>query len=42
MGLPNGTAFVEVTLPGNPVTVAQIPGPNNLWHMQRLPDHCNA
>jgi choice-of-anchor B domain-containing protein len=30
-GHSNGTAFVEVTQPGNPVIVANLTGPNSLW-----------
>jgi choice-of-anchor B domain-containing protein len=30
-GHSNGTAIVEVTQPGNPVIVGQIPGPVSLW-----------
>ncbi|MBI5361561.1 MAG: hypothetical protein HZA53_00175, partial [Planctomycetes bacterium] len=31
MGLSTGTAVVEITQPGNPVIVAQVPGPVSLW-----------
>ena len=36
MGLSTGTAFVEVTQPGNPVIVQQIPGPQSLWRDMRV------
>ena len=32
MGLSNGTAFVEITDPGNAQIVEVISGPNSLWH----------
>jgi choice-of-anchor B domain-containing protein len=31
MGLSNGTSFVEVTNPANPVIVGHVTGPNSLW-----------
>ena len=31
IGVSNGTAFVEITQPGNPVLVAKIAGPTSLW-----------
>ena len=31
MGLSNGTSFVEITNPANPVIVGHITGPNSLW-----------
>ncbi|MCB9857779.1 MAG: choice-of-anchor B family protein [Phycisphaerales bacterium] len=31
IGTSNGTAFVEVTSPTNPVLVGFLPGPNSLW-----------
>jgi choice-of-anchor B domain-containing protein len=39
MGLSNGTAFVEVTQPGNPVIVGQIAGPQSLWRDMRTFSH---
>lgn len=39
MGLSTGTAFVEVTNPGNPVVVTQIAGPNSLWRDIRTYEH---
>jgi len=32
----NGTAFVEVTDPGNPVIVADVDGPNSLWRDAKI------
>ena len=31
MGTSGGTAFVEITTPGNPQIIANISGPNSLW-----------
>jgi choice-of-anchor B domain-containing protein len=31
MGLSNGTSFVEITDPANPVIVGHVTGPNSLW-----------
>lgn len=39
IGLSNGTGFVEVTHPGNPVIVAVIPGPQSLWRDMRTFSH---
>jgi choice-of-anchor B domain-containing protein len=39
MGLSTGTAFVEVTHPGNPVIVGQIAGPQSLWRDMRVFSH---
>ena len=39
MGLSNGTAFVEITHPGSPVIVAQIPGNQSLWRDMRAYSH---
>ena len=36
MGLSTGTAFVEITQPGNPVIVAQVTGPQSLWRDMRV------
>src|SRR5262245_15892880 len=43
MGLSTGTAFVEVTQPGNPQIVAQVPGPSSLWRDMRVfQNYCYA
>jgi choice-of-anchor B domain-containing protein len=43
MGLSNGTAFIEITQPSNPVVVAQISGPQSLWRdMKVFGTHCYA
>jgi choice-of-anchor B domain-containing protein len=39
IGLSNGTAFVEITQPGNPVIVAQKTGPTSLWRDVRTFQH---
>jgi choice-of-anchor B domain-containing protein len=39
MGLSTGTAFVEITQPGNPVIVAQKTGPTSLWRDVRTFQH---
>ncbi|MBK7875617.1 MAG: choice-of-anchor B family protein [Planctomycetes bacterium] len=39
MGLSTGTAVVEITQPGEPVIVAQIPGPVSLWRDMRTYSH---
>lgn len=36
IGLSNGTAFVEVTNPGNAQIVALIPGPTSLWRCVKV------
>ncbi len=43
IGLSTGTAFVEVTQPGNPVIVAQIAGPQSLWRdVRTYSNYCYA
>jgi len=43
MGLSTGTAFVEVTQPGNPVIVEHIAGPSSLWRDMRVfQNYCYA
>jgi choice-of-anchor B domain-containing protein len=39
MGLYGGTAFVEITTPGQPVSVGYIAGPNSLWRDVRVYKH---
>jgi choice-of-anchor B domain-containing protein len=39
MGLSTGTAFVEITNPGNPVIVAQVAGPQSLWRDMKVFQH---
>ncbi len=39
MGLGNGTAFVEITDPGNPHIVAKIDGPGSLWRDVKVYQH---
>ncbi|HEV8112679.1 MAG TPA: choice-of-anchor B family protein [Planctomycetota bacterium] len=39
IGLSTGTAFVEVTQPGNPVIVGVIAGPQSLWRDMRTFSH---
>ena len=39
IGVSNGTAFVEVTQPGNPVLVGKIAGPQSLWRDIRTYSH---
>ena len=43
LGTSSGTAFIEVTQPGNPVIVAQIAGPNSLWRdVRTYSNYCYA
>jgi choice-of-anchor B domain-containing protein len=39
IGLSNGTAFVEITQPGNPVIVGVISGPHSVWRDMRTYSH---
>jgi choice-of-anchor B domain-containing protein len=39
MGLSTGTAFVDITVPNNPVIVTQRPGPQSLWRDIRTFQH---
>ena len=43
MGLSNGTSFVEVTDPANPVIVGHVTGPTSLWRcVKTFGQHCYA
>jgi choice-of-anchor B domain-containing protein len=39
LGLSGGTAFVEITNPGNPQIIAVIAGPNSLWRDIKVYQH---
>jgi len=39
MGLYGGTAFVEITTPGQSVSVGYVAGPNSLWRDVRVYEH---
>lgn len=39
MGLSNGTAFVDITLPSDPVVLEHISGPNSTWRDIKTYDH---
>ena len=43
IGLYTGTAFVEITQPGNPLIVGEIPGPQSLWRdVKVFQNYCYA